>query len=83
MPDTPVEDSAWLARTLALVSRANEAGMSYRQIADATGVNLFWLNKVRWAEIDDPGVKRVQRVHDYLAAQEAAGWPAATAEQVA
>jgi len=69
--------SVWLERTLALIKRANEAGLTYRQISDATGVNVFWLNKVRWGEISDPSVKRIQRVHDYLFAQDEAGWPAA------
>ncbi len=39
-----------------------------REIADGAGVGKEWLNKFAQGQIKDPGINRVQAVHDYLSA---------------
>lgn len=40
--------------------------MTLRQVADGAGVDFEWLSKFSRGEIADPGVQKVQRVHDFL-----------------
>jgi hypothetical protein len=62
-----------LDTTLALVSRRGELvsdatgkGMTLRELAEGAGVDFEWLSKFSRGEITDPGVSKVQRVHDFL-----------------
>lgn len=49
-----------------------ESGLTQRQIADGAGVSYWWYIKFAQRSITDPGVDRVQKVHDFLAARKAA-----------
>jgi hypothetical protein len=39
----------------------------YRQIAEDTGLGYEWLTKLAQGRIPDPGVKRIETLHAYLA----------------
>ena len=53
-----------LATTIQLVRARGE--MTLQQVADGSAVDFEWLSKFAREEIDDPGVRKVQRVHDFL-----------------
>lgn len=53
-----------LDTTLELVRLRGE--MTLRQVADGAEVDFEWLSKFSRGEITDPGVQKVQRVHDFL-----------------
>ena len=55
-----------LASTLRLLEHRTE---TFPQIARASGVGYEWLKKFSAGGIPDPGVRRVQRLHDYLLRQ--------------
>lgn len=40
--------------------------LSLRKISAGSGVNLHWLGKFVQGKFDDPGVKKIQKLHDYL-----------------
>lgn len=44
-----------------------------RLIAERISVSKRWLYKLADGEIADPGVRRIQRLHDYLAGTRPAG----------
>lgn len=45
--------------------------LTYPQIEAATGLDRNWLAKLKQRRIAEPGVTKIQRLHDYLAAQPA------------
>jgi hypothetical protein len=45
--------------------------LTYRQVASGAAVDMNWLAKFKQRAINEPGVGKVQRVHDFLAAYEA------------
>lgn len=42
----------------------------FRKIADETGLDYFWLSSVAQGRIEDPGVRKMQRLYDYLKGKE-------------
>lgn len=38
-----------------------------KQISEDTGLGKEWLNKLAQGHISDPGIKRITKLHDYLA----------------
>lgn len=54
-----------LQKTLKLLEKSQ---LTRRQVALGAGVGEDWLKKVQLGKIPDPGVRRVQRVHDFLVA---------------
>ncbi|MEW8139402.1 MAG: hypothetical protein AB2761_20250 [Candidatus Thiodiazotropha endolucinida] len=52
-----------LEQTMALVDRSD---LPVTKICDDLGFSKRWFYKLRAGGIDDPGVKRIQRLHDYL-----------------
>ena len=50
----------------AALKLARETDLAKTRICRATGLKRSWYNRFISGEIDDPGVKKVQRVHDYL-----------------
>jgi len=58
-----------LDETLALL-RARPAGLSYGRIANETGLTIHWLQMLaRKDGISDPGVRRIETLHRFLAGQ--------------
>ena len=55
----------FLVKTLRL---ARESGMSGSEIANGADVGYRWYCKLVSGEIKDPGINRVQKLHDYLSA---------------
>lgn len=56
-----------LKQTYALL---RETELSREQIACGADVGIEWLKKFQAEQIDDPSVNRVQRLHDFLLAQQ-------------
>lgn len=56
-----------LSRTQQLVSTAPRK-ITYTMMAEAVGVSIAWISRFANDKIEDPGVKTVQRLHDYLVA---------------
>jgi transposase len=56
------------ARTLALLKKHTAQGLSLRQIAAKSGgkVDYDWLRKFAAEAATDPGVNRVEGLHDFL-----------------
>lgn len=54
------------SQTLRLLAERAE---SLQSVADGANVGYHWLAKLNQRQIPDPGVNRLQRVHDYLAQQ--------------
>lgn len=54
---------ALLARTLHLLDALN---LSYREIAEGAQVDKNWVAKLVQGHIEEPGVNKIQRVHDFL-----------------
>jgi hypothetical protein len=46
----------------------DETDLTYRQIASGAAVDMNWLAKLKQRAITEPGVGKVQRVHDFLLA---------------
>ena len=57
-----------LERTYQLIDSTNQ---TYQQVADATGLDKNWLMKFKQRAIKEPGVSKVQKVHDFLLAYNA------------
>jgi hypothetical protein len=47
-----------------------KSGLSYRQVAAGARVDINWVAKFAQRAIREPGVSKVQRVHDFLIAYE-------------
>jgi hypothetical protein len=43
-----------------------EGRITQREIAEGAGVGYWWFIKFAQRSIQDPGAKRVQKIHDYL-----------------
>lgn len=58
------------ADTLRLL-KGRPASLSVRQISEDTGLNYDWLKTLLRADFNgDPGVKKMQTLHDYLVSQQ-------------
>lgn len=55
-----------LDRTYRLLDACN---LTYREIAAGARVDINWLAKFKQRAIDEPGVTKVQSVHDFLFAR--------------
>lgn len=53
-------------KTLELIRASDQ---SIRQLAKDAGVGQRWLSDLVSGRFDDPGVKKIQRLHDYLIAR--------------
>ncbi len=53
-----------LSRTYRLMA---ESQLSYKKIADGSGQSKDWVAKLAQRAIREPGVSKVQAVHDFLA----------------
>ena len=58
-----MQSKTFLEETYELVANC---GLTQRQIAEGAGVNYWWYIKFAQRSIPDPGVERVQKVHDFL-----------------
>lgn len=61
-PSTPLLD-----RTRALLAARGD--LTLEQVAEAAGVNAWWLRSFAAGKASDYGVRRVQALHDYLASR--------------
>ena len=57
----------WLEATLELVRDRMAAGVPLSRIAAEAGVPQQWLHKVVAGQTPNPGILKVQKVHDALA----------------
>jgi transcriptional regulator with XRE-family HTH domain len=67
-----VEQKDLLADTRQMLAQVYGRGRSVltaQQIADGSGVTRKWVEKLAQGAVADPSVRRVQRVHDFLAAR--------------
>ncbi len=55
--------SNWLTKTMALLA---ETDLSVSEIAAGANVGSRWLYSLMNGRWSDPGIKKVQRVHDFL-----------------
>lgn len=55
-----------LERTYRLL---NASRLTYREIAVGAGVDINWLSKFKQELIGEPGVSKVQNLHDFLSSQ--------------
>lgn len=53
-----------LQRTYRLLDASD---LTIREIADGAGINFHWLGKFKQKAFKDPGVTRVERLHQFLA----------------
>ena len=62
------ETSSLLRRTKTLLEGAKDAGVTLKEIADASdGAVVFeWLKKFALGKIDDPSVNRTEALHNCL-----------------
>lgn len=44
--------------------------LSFRRIAEATGLSQDWLAKLSRGEWGDPGILKIAKLHDYLSSQD-------------
>lgn len=65
MGDTAVA-TPLLTRTQELLRKASAQGLTYLAIYKDTELRPNWLTGIATGSIDDPSVRRVQRLHDYL-----------------
>lgn len=47
-----------------------DCDLTYHEIAEGARVDINWLAKFKQQAIEEPGVKKVQRVHDFLLGQQ-------------
>ena len=59
-----------LSRTKKLLDARGD--LSLREIADGAGVGHEWVRKLVYGGIDDPGVKRLEKLHAFLSEYHAA-----------
>ena len=65
MPKTSDSTESLLTRTKNLLDQRGE--LTLRQIAEGAGVGHEWLRGLVYGAINDPGVMRLEKLHDYLA----------------
>jgi len=59
----------------------DDTDLTYRQIAKGAAVDMNWLAKLKQGAIKEPGVQKVQRVHDFLLAYQGIRAPRQSTEQ--
>lgn len=64
MPDVANSTESLLGRTKKLLEERGE--LSLRQIAEGAGVGHEWLRSLCYGAIEEPGVTKLERVHNYL-----------------
>lgn len=52
-------------RTLSLVRNAPRS-ITYTEMSKGSGLSVTWISRFADGKFDDPGVKKVQSLHDYL-----------------
>lgn len=62
---TTTDSAPLLARTQDLVKSAPR-NVTYTKMAEAIGCSVAWISRFADDKIPDPGVRRVQRLHDFL-----------------
>lgn len=67
-----------LARTHRLLEATD---LTCRQVAAGAAVDMNWLAKFKQRAIGEPGIGKVQRVHDFLMAYEAIRAPASAGRE--
>lgn len=71
MPDVPNSTESLLSRTKKLLAQRGE--LSLREIAEGAGVGHEWLRSLVYGErIKDPGVTRLEKLHNFLTDYQAA-----------
>ena len=63
-----MDNESLLPQTYRLLDSTN---LTYQQIADGCGVTKHWIMKLKQRQIEEPGVKKIQLVRDFLAAYDA------------
>lgn len=58
-----------LERTYELLESSK---LTYRQIAEGAGVDIQWFAKFKQRRIPEPGVTKVQKIHDFLSTRSSA-----------
>ncbi len=56
--------SQLLDDTRELLDRRNR---TLQEISSKTGINFHWLNKFQQGKFEDPGVKKIETLHHFLA----------------
>jgi hypothetical protein len=56
-----------LERTYQLLDSSD---LTYREIAEGAAVDMNWLAKFKQRAIGEPGISKVQRVHDFLTSRQ-------------
>ena len=64
-----MHESQLLTETAELLKSRRQ---SLREIAEHCEIGYHWLCKFQQGEIDDPGVRKIERLHNYLATHKAA-----------
>jgi hypothetical protein len=62
--------STKLHETTLQMLRDRPKGLNMRQIADDTGLGYDWLRSLNSGRIPNPGVQKIEKLHDYLAAHQ-------------
>lgn len=71
MADVPNSTESLLSRTKKLLAQRGE--LTLREIAEGAGVGHEWLRSFLYGgRIKDPGVTRLEKLHNYLSDYEAA-----------
>ena len=70
MPDVADTTESLLARTKKLLTQRGD--LSLRQIAQGAGVGHEWLRSLVYGAIEEPGVTKLEKVHNYLVDYQAA-----------
>lgn len=65
MQDVPDSTESLLSRTKKLLAQRD--GLSLRQIAEGAGVGHQWVRGLVYGAIKDPGVSRLEKLHNFLA----------------
>jgi hypothetical protein len=61
-----MQTQSLLERTYCLLDSTD---LTYREVAEGASVDMNWLAKLKQRQIIEPGVLKIQRVHDFLDAQ--------------
>jgi transcriptional regulator with XRE-family HTH domain len=70
MPNVPDSTESLLGRTKKLLSQRD--GLSLREIAEGAGVGHQWVRGLVYGAIKDPGISRLEKLHNFLADYQAA-----------
>lgn len=58
-----MQTQSLLERTYCLLDTTD---LTYREVAEGASVDMNWLAKLKQRQIIEPGVLKIQRVHDFL-----------------